>query len=42
MVLIRERWCCAWGWLKIAVLTGDTWNLVYYYNSVPHIMGIHS
>ena len=28
MGLIRERWCCARGWLMIALLTGDTWNLV--------------
>ena len=40
--LIRKRWCCARGWLIIAVLTGDTWNLIYYYFSVPHMMGIHS
>ena len=26
--LVRERWCYARGWLMIAVLTGDTWNLV--------------
>ena len=40
--LVRERWCCAWGRLKIAVLTGDTWSLVYCYFLVHHIMGIHS
>ena len=42
MGLIRERQGCVWGWLMIAVLTGDTWNLICYYILVPHIMGIHS
>ena len=26
--LIRERWCCARGWLMLAVITGDKWNFV--------------
>ena len=35
--LLREKWCCARGWWMLAVLTGDTWNLVLsLYLSNPH------
>ena len=40
--LTRERWFYARGWFMIAVLTGDTCNIVYYCFLVLHIMDIHS
>ena len=44
--LLRQRWCCAWGWWAMAVLTGLSQemhrNSFYYRVFVPHIMGILS
>ena len=41
MGLTRERWCCAWGMLRLGVKLYQRYmESVYFYISVPHILGI--